>query len=295
MYIRHILTFKGFLYSLHSSRIDKEELIAVKSYINDLREFYIEKDLGSFFKKNQEFINGGIKEFQNNTPKNYINIMEKYYGEKFQEFAIYPNPFDAFPLNEGDEDFFHGNGQRIETKNGVIASMMTSAFLPIDFKKQSNKYGFDHPDYVKFIVTHEFGHSFVNHTLKKVASQLNATEKLFSSELSKKMKPQGYQNWSICMAEHLVRLGEIRIAEINGEKQRAEKLREMHIKEFSFVLIPVLEKKISEYEQNRDKYLTYQDFLPELLSVLNEITPQEVRELLNHSATTPKAKITKEN
>ncbi|MDX1828635.1 MAG: DUF4932 domain-containing protein [Lutibacter sp.] len=277
---------KGFKYSLDSLNIDKEKITAVKQYVKDLREFYIKNNLASFFKENEKFINGGINEFKKNVPKNYVKKMQDYYGETFEKFIVYPDPFNTVGLNEGDTDFFHGNGQRIDTKNGTVATMITSAFLPINIKKQPNEYGFNYPKDVRFIITHEFGHSFVNHTLKTVKKQIKATEKLFNSGLSEKMQGQGYGSWNICLDEHLVRLGEIRIAECNGEKKRAEELRKMHINEFHFVLIPILEKKIVEYEKNRDKYPTYQNFLPELLSSLNKVSPKQVRELLGLSTKT---------
>lgn len=276
----------GFKYSLEGLNADTKKLEAVEQYIEDLKEFYLENNLNEFFQNNMDFINGGINEFKKNVPDSYVEQMEKYYGQSFEKFVVYPDAFNTVPMDSADTDFFHGNGQQIETKSNSIATMITSPFLPIDVNKQTTEYGFNHPDYIKLIITHEFGHSFVNHTLQRVQPQLNETENLFYSGLFEKMQSQGYGNWFTCMAEHLVRLGEIRIAETKGEKQRAKELRDMHINEFSFVLIPILETKIIEYEQNRDKYPSYEDFLPDLLSILKVTNPAEVRELLSLSTET---------
>ena len=272
---------KGFLYSLEGCNIDKKKLAALEKYLEALRGFYIEKNLGAFFKETKGFTNGAIKEFKRNTPEDYINKMEHYYGQEFRKFIVNTNPFDAFPLQKGDKDFFHGSGPRIETKYGPIATIMTSSFLPITPKSQANSYGFNHPDYVKMIITHEFGHSFINHLIfDSDLSSINH-ERVFNKDMLEKMKSFGYGNWKVCLIEHLVRLGEIRIAEQSGENERANSLRKTHINIYGFILLPILERKILEYEQHRDRYPTYKDFLPELLLTLNTITSEDLAKLQN--------------
>lgn len=96
-----------------------------------------------------------------------------------------------------------------------------------------------------------------------------------------KMDGQGYSYWPSCVGEHIVRTGEIRIALANGNPQLAEKLRNQHIKENSFVLIPDFEKKMEAYENNRKKYKSFKDFVPELLTVLDETSVEKVRKKLN--------------
>jgi len=282
---------KGYKYSLDNLNLEQTKFLALKKYIENLNRFYIDRELDSFFDTNAHFINGGIKEVINNAPKNYLSKMEKYYGEKFAVYKFYINPFDAVPY---EIDFWHGNGPKILTEKGTIANMISSAYLPL--KKQTNideyqEFGFNYPKTIKFLITHEFGHSFVNHTLKSYTNEINKYENLFYSGLNEKMNPQGYSNWTTCIIEHFVRLGEIRIAVINGEKERARQLREMHINEFSFVLIPYFEKTIIEYEKNRDKYPTFKDFVPNLISTLNSINPKEIRKSLGLSNKTYKMTI----
>jgi len=274
---------KGYKYSLDSMHLEQTKFLALKKYIENLKNFYIDRNLNSFFDENAHFINGAINEVINNAPKDYLSKMEKYYGEEIFKFKFYINPFDALPY---EKDFWHGNGPKILTDKGTIANMISSAYLPL--KKQPNiddyeEFGFNNPKTIKFLITHEFGHSFVNHTLDSYTNEINKYNDLFYSGLNEKMNPQGYSNWTICIIEHFVRLGEIRIAEINGEKDRADELRKMHINEFSFVLIPYFEKKIIEYEENRDRYPTFKDFIPSLISTLNSISSKDIRKSLGLS------------
>ena len=64
------------------------------------------------------------------------------------------------------------------------------------------------------------------------------------------MEAQNYDNWFDCIAEHLVRLGEIRLAERSGNEKWAKELRKYHTKELNFIFLPQFEAKIKEYEHN---------------------------------------------
>ncbi len=44
------------------------------------------------------------------------------------------------------------------------------------------------------------------------------------------IKTGGYGDYQICIAEHLVRLGEIETAKIQKDFERAERLKEYHLK-----------------------------------------------------------------
>lgn len=83
------------------------------------------------------------------------------------------------------------------------------------------------------------------------------------------------------MVEHLVRLGEIRIAKLMGDKEEESRLRNMHIVENRFVLLPMLERKIEDYECNRKLYLSFEQFLPEIFKTLHGLKPAEVDKLLS--------------
>ncbi len=271
---------RGYKYTFEGVNSDSVKLNAVKVFVENLRQFYMERKLADFFKRNAYFIQGAIKEVKKNLPQDYVNKMEAYYGENISAFKFYINPFDDVPY---DTDFWHGNGPKIKTKTGWVANMISSAYLPLEKQetiKSYKKFGFDHPKNINIIVTHEFGHSFVNPTLDPYEAQINKSDSLMSFAFKEKMEPQGYGYWPVCIIEHMVRLGEIRIAQINGDEKKANELRDRYISEFHFVLIPDFEKVITEYENNRQKYKAFKNFVPRLLSVLDTITVVETRKKL---------------
>jgi len=75
-------------------------------------------------------------------------------------------------------------------------------------------------------------------------------------------------------------LGEIRIAEIQEDKERADYLRNYHTNLEHFIFIPQLEEKAIEFENNREKFPMWKDFIPELLGVFDKSTPEFVNEKL---------------
>ena len=85
------------------------------------------------------------------------------------------------------------------------------------------------------------------------------------------------------MIEHLVRMGEIRIALARNDKTEAQRLRRMHIHELKMILIPVLEKKIAAYETQRTKYPHFKTFLPELLRIFHSMKPEDVDALVGEN------------
>ncbi|MEN4760853.1 DUF4932 domain-containing protein [Chryseobacterium sp. C39-AII1] len=275
----NIFPAKGYAYAIEEK--DPAKRAAVEKFAEQLRLFYIERNLEKFFKDQGEFLEGAKKEVRNNIPDSYMSKMEKYYGEKFLAYKFYINPFDVLPYSEV---FWHGNGPMFKSEQGQIANMISSAYVPL--KKENNikdykEFGFNHPETINFLITHEFGHSFVNQHLGEYENRINKTNNLMSEALIDKMDGQGYSYWPSCVAEHIVRTGEIRIALADGNHKLAENLRKQHVKDNHFVLIPEFEKKMTEYENNRKKYKTFKDFVPELLTVLDETNVEKVRMKLN--------------
>lgn len=275
----HVFPAKRYAYPIEETDNAKKE--AVEKFAEQLREFYIERNLGKFFKDQSHFLEGAKNEVRKNIPASYMSKMEKYYGQKFLAYKFYINPFDVLPYSEV---FWHGNGPMFRSEKGQVANMISSAYVPLEKKnniKDYKEFGFNHPETTNFLITHEFGHSFVNQYLGQYEARINQSNKLMSEAFINKMDGHGYSYWPSCVGEHIVRTGEIRIALANGNPQLAEKLRNQHIKENSFVLIPDFEKKMEAYENNRKKYKSFKDFVPELLTVLDETSVEKVRKKLN--------------
>src|SRR5215204_4883912 len=141
----------------------------------------------------------------------------------------------------------------------------------------TRKFGLDNKALFLLNARHEFGHSFVNSLLERadVSALINKHTELFTPALQKVMGDQNYGTWWDCVAEHLVRLGEIRIAERSRDSILATKLRFENIEKKKFIFLPELEEKVKQYESNK-MYKSFLSYLPELINTLEQFNVQKI-------------------
>ena len=270
----------NFKYSLDNSPYSNRTGI-INEWIKKLSEFYIDANVESFLNENKAFYDGARQEVLNNLPpEDFVKQMEEYYREKKIRYTIIPAP----EMPTGGAYGYRGIGPYVHTPDGMLIYQIISASLPVEKDSISNKYeyfGFDNEKFILRNSYHEFGHAFVNTILDRNENKilLNRYENLFTPELQNVMEAQNYDNWFDCIAEHLVRLGEIRLAERSGNEKWAEELRKYHTKELNFIFLPQFEAKIKEYEQN-DSFKSFEQFLPNLLKELDYFDSEKIKNLI---------------
>lgn len=242
----------------------------ITEWISLLSQFYVDADVNGFLEQNKSFYQGAMKEVKKNLPPdNFVELIEDYYRASMHSYAIIPAP----EMPTGGEYGTRGIGPYVRTSSGLAISQVISASLPVQTQNNMADYkvfGFDNKENTLRMSYHEFGHAFVNPLFEDNPELVEMAEKssyLFTEEYQKIMQPQNYGDWLTVVQEHLVRLGEIRLAERSGDLKWAEELREYHINELKFVFLPALEEKVLEYEKNAE-IRSFEDFLPELLAVL---------------------------
>jgi len=265
-----------FQYSLKNSPYaEKTEII--NEWMQKLSTFYVDAKVEFFLKENEQFYNGVKIEVENNLPPSgFIKLMEDYYRENKVSYTIIPAP----EMPTGGEYGQRGIGPYVYTENGTLIYQVISASIPIkkdSVTKQYEGFGFDNKEFILRNSYHEFGHAFINPLLEKEKNKriVESYQQLFTLTLQQVMLKQNYDNWLDCITEHLVRLGEIRLAERNGNKEWAEELRKYHIVELKFIFLPELEEQIKKYETD-PSYKSFEDYLPELLSVLDKFDFSEI-------------------
>lgn len=284
---------KGELYPYHFNSDGTPEkhllfLSELKELADSLLSFYDKAEVGKFLKQNEMFYQGAVAELKKDVNSGIYAAMETYYGQKFKGYNIFITP--AMPLTAG-EDNYRGMGVSLNTGNGTIACMIMSTNVMLAPKPDLNQYtafGYDNPRITQFLTVHEIIHSFVNPQLDKYDALIDRDSSLYTPALAALMKPQGIPNWKVCVTEHFVRLGEIRIAEAMRDSKEANALRKMHIDSFHFVLLPLLEKKIKEYEKKRNAYPQFKDFIPVLLNDLHRLKPKDIDFYINENSKTAK-------
>ncbi|MCA6066327.1 DUF4932 domain-containing protein [Chryseobacterium sp. RG1] len=254
-------------YEFEFFRLNKEQneevTLLIKNYLNELSKFYTQEKIGAFFNENKDFYQGAINEYNKQIPAGFTNAMEQFYGETFNQYVILISPMMMWPISDGEG---RGIGTDLVLKSGAKNIYeIASPFVKVE---KAGQFGYDNQFQARFLSVHEFGHSFVNKEVYKHSEKLQKFKELFEkSNLKETMiKIGGYGDYETCVAEHLVRLGEIQTAKIQKDFERAIKLEEYHLKN-NFIFLPKLEEKIKEYNSNRAKYKTFGDFVPQLLEV----------------------------
>jgi hypothetical protein len=243
---------------------------------DSLVSFYHEADIGSFLKRNAFFYKGALAEARNLINPGAIPSIEKWYGQKFAAYELYLMP--GMPITPGDDNY-RAFGPTLISPHGKVSVMVFSSSVQLQLMNSLNDYthfGFDNAEVTRLLTVHEIGHSFVNPVLKQMTSEIQRDTTLFTPVLAKVLEPSYIDKWENCLIEHLVRLGEIRIAVAMDDNAEAMRLRKLHINQFKFVLLPLLEKQIAQYEQNRLKYPRFKDFLPVLFKALHKLKPADI-------------------
>jgi hypothetical protein len=127
--------------------------------------------------------------------------------------------------------------------------------------------GFGNPTFGPGVVTtvvHEFSHSYCNPLVDKCMKDFESFGQKYYPRVETQMKGQAYGSWQTMMRESLVRACEVRYAMANGGKERAQQVANYNIGR-GFHWMKELSELLAQYEKQRDKYQTLDDFMPEIV------------------------------
>lgn len=285
--MNHLLNQKEFPQQGPRFSGSKQDLV-FKELTDSLRSFYLMAKVGDYLKTNADFYKNALREVKKDVNIPAFSFMEQWYGKTFPEYQLSISP--AMPITKG-EDNYRGFGPLLESPRGKIPAMVISPsrMLPLQPDlKAYQAFGYDNPDITRFLTGHEIGHAFVNPELEAYTDQIKAHEQLYTPELGKLLHPSSINNWNVCVIEHIVRLAEIRVAVLMKDPAQADYLRKLHIGAYGCVLLPLLEDKIKEYEQDRKLYPSFKQYLPVLVAYLHSLSPELVNEQVSKYKEYPK-------
>ncbi|KGG81368.1 hypothetical protein Y919_01045 [Caloranaerobacter azorensis H53214] len=219
----------------------------IKEFISQMVNFKDETRFDKFYESHQEYYHNIIINIQNDLRSNNCleNLIE-YYGIKQNSYNIIIVPL-----------YFGGYGVRIPEKDEKFD--IFCIIPPVE-----------NLQYLTSFVWHEFSHSYVNPLSEKNSDEINKYKDLFIP-ISNIMEEQAYGDWETCVNEHIVRAVTSRLSyKVFGEKFAKEEIKRDK-EEGCFLYIDKLYEKLIEYENNRDKYITFEEFYPELLKVFGEL------------------------
>jgi len=111
------------------------------------------------------------------------------------------------------------------------------------------------------LIIHEFSHSFVNDLVQAHRSEFEVPAGKIFETVAPAMERMAYPNWQIMVDESLVRAVVIRYLLAHGDTEGAKKRVQYEVKR-SFLWMPELTKWLAEYEQNRERYSGFDDYMP---------------------------------
>ncbi len=251
----------------------------ISQYLDTLYKFYTQEHMELFIKENLDFYTGAINEIKTIIPTDFAHAMQSYYGEKRYKYVALVSPMEIWPIEENEG---RGISATVEKDSGKTVYEVMSPFVqvPINESHSYNEYGFNYAPTARFLTIHEFSHSFVNPALEEYRKQIELSSHLFTDSLKEKMASKGVSSWHTYLIESFVRLGEIRIAAIQKDDKREKRLRKYHTATEHFIFLPQLEKSILEFENNRQKYPRWKDYIPKLLEVFEKSNPAFVDKAL---------------
>ncbi|MBB6369897.1 DUF4932 domain-containing protein [Chryseobacterium shigense] len=257
---------------------NEEVTSLIRNYISELHHFYVKENIGEFFEQNKDFYKNAEAEYNQQIPPAFTDAMEQFYGEGFNTYTILISPMMMWPIEDNEG---RGIGTAVDLKSG--AKNIYEIASPFVRVEKPGQFGYDNQFQARFLSVHEFGHSFVNKEVYKNKDKLEKFKDLFEkSKLKETMiKIGGYGDYQTCVAEHLVRLGEIETARIQQDFERSKRLEDYHMRN-NFIFLPELEAKINEYNTDRKKYKTFGDFVPQLLEIFEKSTIESINSKLEN-------------
>lgn len=248
---------------------------SLSAYMNTLQNFFREAEVDLFLQNHAHFYKGAISEANAYLDTNLIPTLEEYFGMENEAYQMILIPNSPFGMG-------FGASTTSEVGNTFYQIISPANDEEWDSTGVYHSYGFSGDgatEYYRDMVVHEFCHPFITPFLEqeKWKVKIEETDSLFVPSLDSLMSKQGYGSWWSFVNEHIVRLGEIRVAKAM-KIQSLDKMRTYNINENGFVLIPEAEKIIVEYENNRNTYKDFQMFIPVLIDQLNSFNKKQMEE-----------------
>jgi hypothetical protein len=227
----------------------------LEQYRKSLKQFAEISDFETFWNSKLPFYNQILDmTISDMTEIDLVKTIEDYFNETKESYNVVVTP--AFIGGYGFET------PVADGKNNIYTCIPTNSVKDnIPYISTNN---------LMFFVWHEFAHPFVNPLADKYTDRVSSLDKLFEP-VKDAMSRQGYTLWQVCVNEHIVRAVNVRLRELYLDSQKAKTRLEYELNE-GFIYIEPLIEKLKDFEKQRDeKNITFSEFYPELLKVLDNL------------------------
>jgi hypothetical protein len=231
-------------------------------FLGALRDFARESELQSFLDRERALFNSIEAEGRASLAAVDAGMLESYFGETRSAYTIVLSPL----LHHG------GFGPRIRMPDGSMEVYSVGG----PHAASGGKPTFGTQEEFRYVVWHEFGHSFVNPLVERFGERIDRTDVLYDA-LRDRMHARGYGNWRTCVYEHIVRACTVRftfreLGATEGKKALEEETSK------GFAHLPALCAKLEEYEHDRARWPSLAAFFPQLVLVFERAVAEVARD-----------------
>lgn len=242
--------------------IPEEAVNSCLKTVDFLNKFAADSQFNKFWNSKQSFyaeLIGGIKE---RLPYDtYTSIVSQFYGGVPKKYVCIATP------TLSDISF----GASLELDTGTIPYFVAG---PDEFVNGKPIFT---DEWLRLLIFHEYGHSFVNPLCEKYRDEISRYEYLFQYFKASEYISKVYDEWFVIVHEHIVRAGEYVLLKKAGLKKESQANLQKNMK-YGFLLLPSIIEKLEYYDSNRNKYPDFEAFFPELIKVFNEIDINQLKQ-----------------
>jgi Domain of unknown function (DUF4932) len=229
----------------------KEKLM---QFIDALRQFAKESNFMEFFRSHAPFYQEVLSNERAKLAGIDVRVIEKYYGVRQHTYNIIVSPL----LHNG------GFGPRVAYKDGLYDIYSINGTVKVE--KDNPTFG-TLEDF-RYIVWHEFSHSFVNPMVEKHVADVARYSSLLTP-IETQMRREGYKSWQTVVLEHIVRAVTVRLSYRERGKEAGDRALKDETKR-GYAYLGNICERLKEYEAHRRQYRTLDSFWPELLKAFEQ-------------------------
>jgi len=250
--------------NLSTSCIDQRwGLESATKFIKLLNQLYFDSRFKEFFLKHNALYKIAENRFSEILKDVDFNWFEKFYGLKpngnFNLILSIPNGGGNYGpkvmFNDGKEELY-----------AIIGGCKADSSSQPSYSKRNSP-----------IIVHEYNHSFCNQLIDDNYPAMQSITNNIFALVKEKLSRQAYGEAKTMNREILVRACVIRYSQRNGINEKLLKSQVATEMSNGFLWIDKLVDQLAIYEQNRDKYPTLKDYMPEIVKLENSLSPEQLQ------------------
>jgi len=250
--------------NLSTSCIDERwGLESATKFIKLLNQFYFDSKFKEFFFKNSALYQIAEDRFSEVLKDIDFNWFEKFYGLKpngnFNLILSIPNGGGNYGskvmFNDGKEELY-----------AIIGGCKADSVGQPSYSKRYSS-----------TIVHEYNHSFCNPLIDDNYPAMQSITNKIYAVVKEELARQAYREAKTMNREILVRACVIRYSQRNGINEKLLKFQVATEMSNGFLWIDKLVDQLAIYEQNRVKYPTLKDYMPEIVKLENRLSPKQLQ------------------